>query len=231
MGYSRTKALAVVVSITVGGCATPPPFPLLGQARDCIERAENRTDGEPGGPGSMRTARDRLEAAQAGSKEQERKHLAYMALQQCRTALAQQAARKSTERIAAIDRDRLHLKAGLRGRLRQIAKKERNAFITEIAVDTYGDSPYAVSVPMSRHMFRNGHLASRSAEVIEKIARFLRKHRRWRTVVATNGVETAQQGAASVRRTLIARGIRPERVRIRRVPDAEYLSIRIHHPH
>lgn len=232
MAFEVLRRLAAPGSaLLLAACAAPAPFPLLGEAGRCIEAAQ--ADNAARDAGELLTdATAYAGAARRSSTAQEAEHYAHLALQRCRTARALGEARRREERIANLELTRLHLQAGLRALDAETAGRQARALSSRLGLREEG-SEVEVAIPIERKMFGRGGRGLRpaSAPLIREVAAFLRQHRRWQVSVASGAGAQARNGAASVRHSLVARGLAPERVLLQPGLDTGFVYLLIVRPH
>jgi hypothetical protein len=228
------KCILPLLALAFGGCTTPAPFPLLGEAQGCIEAAES--EGQPpvaqSATAPFEKARALLAAARRESDRKEARHFAHLALQQCRTARALARAQVSEVRLEDLDRIRIHLESALRVLQAEAAQKEGAQLASRLGIG-HGSTEPGLVLPMARELFgRGGHgLRPRAAPVVGEIAEFLRKHRQWQVNIGGVRSAQAQRAAGSLRHSLIARGLKPERIRLHDGLDEGFVRLAITRPH
>lgn len=231
MGYeSLRRATAPTLLLILSACAGPAPFPLLGEAEQCIESVEAEGAGYGSVEDLLAGAAAYTGAARRTSERPEAEHYAHLALQQCRTARTRVEGHHREENIANLELSRLHLMAGLRALHAKAASRQAVELSSQLGIEQ-GEGP-GLSIPIGRGMFGRGGrgLQASAGPLIREVAAFLREHRQWQISVASTSGAQARQAAASVRHSLVARGLTPERILLRQDPDTGFVRLSIIRP-
>lgn len=226
------KCFVPACVLAVGGCTTPAPFPLLGEAERCIRTVGLQGESPPAQEAPLERARALLGSARRESDQEEARHFAHLSLQQCRTAHAIGDMHRSEERIDELDLIRVHLESALRVLQAKAARTESEELAHRLGIADKAADP-SVAVSIGRTMFLPGGcgLRPRAAPLIGEIAEFLRAHRQWQVNIAGATSTEARRGAASVRHSLVARGLEPERIGLRYGLEDDFVHLVIDRPH
>lgn len=180
----------------------------------------------------LREAAAHTGAARRAASRPEAEHYAYVALQQCRTARTVAEGQRREQDIGNLEVARLHLLAGLRALQAQSADRQAGDLSSRLGI-SHDPAEIRLDIPFERRMFGRGGRGLRpaAAPLIREVAEFLRQHRQWQiSVVSASGPE-ARRSAASVRHSLVARGLAPERILLRHGREKGFVHLRIVRPH
>jgi outer membrane protein OmpA-like peptidoglycan-associated protein len=234
----RRAVVATVAGLLVSACATTPE-------KDAeVEAARTQYMAASANPAAQQFARDELAraekqlasadaAVESHAEPEDIDHLAYLATQSARTAIAIGEANDAEQRVAKASAEREHIRLAARTREAEAAKAKAEIATTkaELATQELADlkakqSTRGLVVTLGDVLFDTdrSELKSGAGRDLDSIADFLRNHPERQVLVEgfTDSVGTdeynrslSDRRAASVREALIGRGVEGSRITAR----------------